>query len=389
MWQLVVVSVRMSISFPSYEQLQARHTMKWTRYPEDVIPLWVAESDFGTCPPVKDALVKAIERETFGYQPDNPGLPKATADFYRERYGFNANPQWIFAVPDVVRALEIAIAWFTPEGSKVIVPVPAYPPFMGLLGATKREGVFIDATGGLDLGEVEKGFQDGARSIILCNPFNPLGFIFDEEYLRELCELADRYDARVLVDEIHAPLVYRGLHVVAAGVSDTAARVCITTTATSKAWNTAGLKCAQILFSNADDVKRWAQLSPVTKDGVSTIGLIAAETAYRLGGEFLEEEIAYLKANYEYLKEELPQAVPGIKVPEMDATYLMWLDCREVALPGGATNPSRFFLEHAKVMMNDGVWFGEQFAGFVRLNFATSREILERAVAQMAESLSS
>lgn len=363
--------------------------MKWTRYPQDVIPLWVAESDFATCPPVKEALAKAVENETFGYQPDNPGLPSATADFYQSRYGFDANPEWIFAVPDVVRALELAVTWFTKPDSKVIVPIPAYPPFVNLLGATRREGIFIDATGGLDLDAVEQGFQDGAGSIILCNPFNPLGYTFDEAFLVQLCDLAARYDARVLVDEIHAPLVYSGKHTVTAGVSDTAAQVCITATATSKAWNTAGLKCAQIIFSNEADVKHWKSLSPVAKDGVSTIGLIAAETAYREGVEFLEEEIAYLKSNYEYLAKALPEALPGIKVPPMDATYLLWLDCREVALPGGATNPSQFFLDNARVMMNDGAWFGEQFAGFVRLNFATSREILERAVSQLAASIKS
>ncbi len=368
------------MKFPSYDKLVARHTMKWTRYPEDVIPLWVAESDFATCEPVKKALAQAVENESFGYQPDGSLLPKATADFYRTRYGFDANPEWIFAVPDVVRALYIAIEHFTAPGSKVIVPVPAYPPFFQLLSATGREGIFLDARGGIDLGEVEQAFKDGAGCILLCNPHNPLGYTFSTDYLRELAELADKYSARVLVDEIHAPLVYDGTHVVAAGVSETAARVCITATATSKAWNTAGLKCAQVIFSNEADVARWKSLSPVIKDGVSTIGLIAAEAAYCEGLDFLEEELEYLRANRDYLLAELPKRIPGIKVPALEATYLLWLDFTDTAVPG---NPSQFFVDNARVAMNDGEFFGEIGKGFTRMNIATSSEILERALDQM------
>ncbi|WP_442873666.1 MalY/PatB family protein [Corynebacterium sp. SCR221107] len=368
------------ISFPTLDELTARHTMKWTRYPSDVLPLWVAESDFATCPPIKKALQAAVENESFGYQPDGSALPAATADFYRNRYGFDAKPEWIFAVPDVVRALYVAISHFTAPGSKVIVPVPAYPPFFQLLSATGREGVFLDARGGLDLDQVEQAFRDGAGSILLCNPHNPLGYTFKQDYLIELAELADRYGARVLVDEIHAPLVYDGAHVVAAGVSATAAKVCITATATSKAWNTAGLKCAQIIFSNEDDVRKWNQLSPVIRDGVSTLGLIAAEVAYTEGLEFLEQELDYLKANRDFVARELPRRIPGVKVPHLEATYLLWLDFTETTVPG---NPSQFFIEHAKVAMNDGEFFGEIGRGHTRLNIATSREILTAALDRM------
>ncbi|MDO4929125.1 MAG: aminotransferase class I/II-fold pyridoxal phosphate-dependent enzyme [Corynebacterium sp.] len=374
------------MDFPTLEQLRNRKTMKWTRYPEDVLPLWVAESDFTTCPAITKALEQAVANETFGYKPDGTSVEQATAQFYNDAYGFAANPDWVFPIPDVVRGLYIAIEHFTAPDSPVVIPLPAYPPFFALLSATGREGIFIDARDGIDLSAVESAFAQGAGSIVLANPFNPLGYIFSAEFLNELTELAARYNARVLVDEIHAPLVFEGTHVVAAGLSETAAKVCITLTATSKAWNTAGLKCAQVIFSNEDDVRRWKQLSPVIKDGVSTIGLLAATAAYNEGREFLREELEYLRGNRDFLHEQLATRLPEVKFGEHTATYLMWLDFTAYDLPGG---PHKFFLEHAKVAFNDGQWFGELGSGCVRLNFATSRGLLSQALDQMVESIRS
>ena len=253
------------MQFPTLDQLKDRRTRKWTVYADDVLPLWIAESDFFTCAPVKQAIMDAIDRESFGYTPATSDLPAAVADFYAERYGWRPDPEMIVAVPDVVRGLALAIEYMTRPGSGVIVPVPAYPPFLELPETTRREMHQIDAYGGIDLGDVEKQFAAGAGSILLCSPNNPLGYTFDAEFLRELCDLAARYDARVLVDEIHAPLVFDGTHVCTANVSETAAQVCLTVTATSKAWNIAGLKCAQMIFSNPADLETWRKMTGVAR----------------------------------------------------------------------------------------------------------------------------
>lgn len=367
------------MKIPSFKQLQARGTLKWTRYPADVIPLWVAESDFETCPAVRERVQEAVTNEYFGYPGDDPGVVTAVADFYRDFYGYDANPRWIAPIPDVVRGVYLAIEHFTPAGSPVIIPTPTYPPFLALLTATGREGVFFDATNGMDLADIRKAFESGAKSMVVANPFNPVGYLLEEEFLHELVALADEFGARLFFDEIHAPLVLEGKHVVAAGLSDLAARVCITITATSKAWNTAGLKCAQLIFSNQDDWNTWSSLSPILKEGVSTIGLIAAEAAYRDGRDFLIEELDYLRDNRDYLVQRIPEAIPGAVVHVPQATYLMWVDVRNTAVGDLGQSPAQFFVDKAKVAFNDGSWFTATGDGFIRVNFATSRELLEEA----------
>lgn len=370
------------MEFPSYEQLSQRGTMKWTRHEHDVIPLWVAESDFATCPPIHEAMQRAVEEERFGYPPSPEGLQQACANFHRERYGFNARPEWIFPLPDVVRGLYIGINEFTEPGSAVVVLTPAYPPFYQVLQACGREGIFIDVSDGLDFDALDRAFQS-AGSMLLCSPHNPLGFAWSRKQLERIVELADRHNVRLLVDEIHAPLVYEGTHIVTASISEAAAKRCITITATSKAWNTAGLKCAQILFSNAEDVRHWESLSPVTKDGVSTLGLLAAETAYAKGVAFLDEELHYLRNNRDHLLEAIPRLLPGAKPHPANATYLMWIDFRGC----GLDQPGEFFLHHARVALNEGTMFGDNGRGFARLNFATSRKLLDEALQRMADAL--
>ena len=222
---------------------------------------------------------------------------------------------------------------------------------------------------------------------MLANPYNPLGRVLDEDYLAELVELAEKYDARILADEIHAPLVYEGRHIPVASLSAAAAERTITVTATSKAFNTAGLKCAQIIFSNTADVHTWNGLTGVAKDGTGTLGVLAAETAYRECGDFLDEEIAYLRQTRDWLVEELPQRIPGLKTSKPDATYLLWLDFADTAI-GGNPQPAKWLRENARVALNEGDTFGTGGPGHARLNFSTSREILEEALDRMERALS-
>ncbi len=370
------------MEFPDLESLQARGTRKWTQYDDDVLPLWVAESDFPTAPAVKDAIKRAVENETFGYTPAPQAqvLPQVLADFYATRYGWRPDEDKIFPVPDVVRGLLLAIMYFT-EGD-VIVPVPAYHPFLEIAETAGRNRVEVGSTGGLDLMEVEAAFRNGAGSIILTNPFNPGGWMFDADELDQICAIARRYTGRVLVDEIHAPLVFDGVHVCAAANNPD---VCITVTATSKAWNVAGLKCAQMIFSNDADAETFKGLTGVAKDGTGTLGIIAAEACYRDGVEFLDREVEALRDNRDWLVENLPKRIPGIRFDVPAATYLMFLDFSGTALT--TPHPAAYLRTHAKVALNEGASFGPGGEHKARLNFATSPAILDKAVDRIAEAV--
>ncbi|RNE49602.1 MalY/PatB family protein [Corynebacterium alimapuense] len=375
------------MEFPTLEQLKNRQTRKWTVYDDDVLPMWIAESDFSTFPPIKQAIAKAVENESFGYTPARSDLPEAVSDFYAHHYGWRPGPEAVLPVPDVVRGLLLAVEHMTRPDSSVIVPVPSYPPFLEIPKTAGREMVEINAYGGLDLAEIEAAFAAGAGSILLASPNNPLGYTFDEEFLTSLCALADRYNARVLVDEIHAPVVLDGTHIAAAGLNKVAAQVCVTVTATSKAWNIAGLKCAQMILTNPEDRKTWSKMTGVAKDGTSTLGIFAAIACYRLGEDYLADQAAYLRENRDLLVSELPKRVPGLKVTNPEATYLMWLDFSETAI-GHLERPAVWLLENARLAFNDGLFFGTGGLHHTRLNFATSRELLEDALDRLESAFS-
>lgn len=387
-----MVSRMSDVTFPDIDTLRARGTLKWTAYPADVLPLWVAESDAATCPAVLDAVRAAVDREYFGYPRRSVAdLAEATSDWYADRYGWRPSPDRIHPVADVVRGVTLAVRYLTRPGSAIVLPVPAYMPFFEVGPATDRDIVHVPTlTDGPDPAAVEKAFADGAGSLILCNPNNPLGFTFTAERLRELADIAAKYDARIISDEIHAPVVLEGEHVPAASVSDVADSVTITVTATSKGWNTAGLKCAQILLNEADDAT-WRGLTHVIKEGVSTLGMVSATAAYRDGGAWLDEFKDVLRANVDTIERRLPEVAPGAVFTRPQASYLAWIDFRGVDgivdRDGNPVEPQKWLLDNAKVALNPGPAFGDGGAGHVRLNFATSPEILNEALDRIGAAL--
>lgn len=374
------MSVNNAVTFPSLDKLRSRGTVKWTAYPPDVLPLWVAESDATTCPAVSAAIDEACQREQFGYlSQDISALTTATADFSAVRYGWRPNPDNIFAVADVVRGVTLAVERFTRPDSAIVVPTPAYMPFFQVGPALGRETVCIPTLAdGPDLGALERAFADGAGCLILCNPNNPLGFTYSADKLREITDLAARFGARVISDEIHGPVVLDGTHTPTASVSDTAAAVTIAVTATSKGWNTAGLKCAQIIF-NDEDAKTWRKLPFIVREGASILGVAAATAAYRDGVPWLDNFVDVLRTNRETLRTRLSTIAPQARFNPPQASFLAWLDLGDV--PGiDKGDPAAWLMENAKIALNPGFAFGEGGAGHVRLNFATSPEILGEAL---------
>jgi cystathionine beta-lyase len=374
------------------EELRGRNTIKWNYFEPDVLPLWVAEMDFPTAPAVLDGVRACVAGEEFGYPPvKEDALPRATADWCRRRYRWPVAPDWVRVVPDVLKGMEVVINFLTRPESPVILPVSAYMPFFDILQVTGRQRVEIPTVQQdsgryiFDLEALDRAFARGAGSLILCNPNNPLGTAFTADELRAIVAVAAHHNARVIADEIHAPLVYDRPHVAAASVSDAAAETVITLVSASKGWNLPGLMCAQVILSNTRDIDEWDRINMLHKMGVSTVGIRANIAAYQYGGPWLDELLVYLQANRDHLARALPESAPGVRMNSPEATYMSWVDFRALKLP---TEPAEYLLSQAKVALSPGIPFGATVgSGFARLNFATTRAILDRAVEAIAAAL--
>ncbi|WP_343600091.1 MalY/PatB family protein [Mycobacterium sp.] len=375
------------------DQLRGRNTIKWNHFEPDVLPLWIAEMDFPTAPAVLDAVRACVANEEFGYPPVSAHtLPQTTADWCRARYGWHIEPQWVQVVPDVLKGIEVVVTFLTRPESPVVLPVPAYMPFFDVLRVTGRQRVEIpmpqqdSGRYEIDLDALDAAFAGGAGSLILCNPNNPLGTAFTADELRVIADIAARHGARIIADEIHAPLVYDRPHVAAASVSDTAADTVVTLLSASKGWNLPGLMCAQVVLSSPRDLDEWHRINMLHKMGASTVGIRANIAAYRHGGPWLDDLLGYLRASRDHLARALPESAPGVKVNTPEATYMSWVDFRALDLPA---EPAEYLLPKAKVALSPGIPFGRTVSsGFARLNFATTRTILDRAIEAMAAALS-
>lgn len=375
----------------SPEAMRRRKTSKWSNYPEDVIPLWVAEMDFPTAPVIAEALADAVKREQFGYVPQeaNRALAEAFAGWALRRYGWVVEPSCVHALPDVLKGVELGIEFYSPASSPIVLPTPAYMPFFEVPRSLRRPCIEVPTLfeGGrrvLDLEGISTAFSKGARSIILCNPYNPLGRSFEKEELLALAEVVESHGARVVSDEIHAPLTYQKTHVPYASVSELAASHSVTVVSASKAWNLPGLKCAELVTTNERDEEIWGSISRLATHGASTLGIHANRVAFNEGGDWLDETLVHLERNRRLLAELLSDLLPDVNYVVPEATYLAWLDFNALGLD---EEPAEFFLDNARVAMNPGLAFGENGRGCSRLNFATSGGILEQALAAMAKAV--
>jgi len=356
--------------------------VKWSLYGPDVLAAWVAEMDFDVAPVVRAAILDAVDREDFGYvEGDLSALTTATSDVLAAQHVWSVPPARIFPIADVLAGIAAAFAAFVPEGAPIVVPTPAYPPFFEVVELARRPLVSAPLRDGtLDLDRIDAAFAAGAGAILLCSPHNPTGRVFSSDELRALAAIVDQHGVRVVADEVHAPLVYSPRrHVPYASLTEATAAHTITVTSASKAFNLAGLKCAQVIASNHEDARRWRQLRVHEVPGPTPIGVAATIAAYNDGREWLGDLVAYLDANRKLLRELVVSQLPGVTMRDPEATFLAWLDCAAL----GHGDPARFFLDHAHVALSDGPPFGPGCEQFVRLNFATSHELLEQIVVAM------
>lgn len=366
------------------ELLRERRSAKWTTYPPEVLPAFVAEMDFPLADPVKEALLQAIRRDDTGYaNAPASGLAEAFAGFAERRFGWRLDPGQVTATGDVVGGLKALLRVVTDPGDRVIINPPVYYPFFSIIPETGCETVEVPTLEGgrLDLAGIAAAFSEGARAMILCSPHNPTGSVPTREALEELAEIADRHGAWILADEIHAPLTLPGTtHTPFLDVSPASRRCGICVTSASKTFNIAGLGCALFVTSGERPRDAIARLSPGDKHP-GHLGVLAAEAAFTRGEGWLDQVIRQLDHNRHLLTELLEEHLPAAGYVPPDASYLAWVDASQL---GMGPDPAAPILERGGTAVSSGPGFGEEGAGYFRLNIGTSPELIEAAVISIA-----
>lgn len=380
----------------SLDDLRRRTSEKWRRYPPDVLPAWIAEMDVPLAEPVARALTDAIALGDTGY-PMGTDYAEALAEFAGQRWGWNPKIEHTVLVPDVMLGIVEVLKLLTGPGDAVVISPPVYPPFYGFIGGSERRVVEapLDAAHRLDPEALDRAFAEavaGGRraAYLLCSPHNPTGTVHTVDELGMVTELADRHGVRVVADEIHAPLVHAG-GTFLPYLSTPGSERGLAVLSASKAWNLAGVKAA-VAVAGPEAASDLARMPKVAGDGASHLGVIAHVAALRYAGPWLDALLAGLDDNRRLLGDLLARQLPqvGYRIP--DGTYLAWLDCRALELPGGGTSEpaggaAEVFLERGRVAVVSGSVFGTGGAGHVRFNFGTSPELLTEAVRRMAAAL--
>ena len=378
------------------EQLRAQGSMKWTMFPR-TIGAWVAESDLGTAPAVAAALHAAVAGGQLGYLPRAVATEHAaaTSEWMRDHYDWEVPRGRVHHLPDVISGLEVAMEHFSRPGSAVIVPTPAYMPFLTVPKRHDRTVIEVplaeapDPHGGarqtLDLDAIDRELGAGAGLVVLCNPLNPGGRVFERAELEALAAVVERHGARVFADEVHAPIVFDGArHVPYASVSAAAAGHSITVTSASKAFNLAGTKAAQLILTNDADAEVWQKLGPMAGHGASILGIIANTAAYREGRDWLAATVAYYDENRRALRDLLAEHLPAVGYRMPEGTYIAWLDVRRLGL---GDDPAATLRERAGLAVTDGRACGAAGAGHVRVILATPRPVVEQIVQRLASAV--
>jgi len=371
--------------------LRKRGGLNWSLYP-GALGSFVAEMDYGCASEIIEALHVGMDDLRFGYLPPVlvGEMAQACAGWLAESYGWQVTAADIRPVADVIAGLQIAIESFSRPGSAIVVPTPAYKHFLDVPLRSGRKVVevpmvLVEDRWEFDLDALDQACAAGAGLMILCSPYNPLGRVFSNAELRAVSEVVERHGLRVFADEIHCPVVFNGAtHIPYATVSPAASAHTITALSASKAWNLAGLKCAQVVLSNDADRETWTGLGMAAEIGTSNPGLIAHAAAYRRAGPWLHDVLGYLDRNRIRLSELVAQLLPGVVYRPPEGTYLAWLDCTALDL---GDRPGSFFADHARVVFTEGVDCGDAGRGCVRLNLATPQPILDEIVDRMAKAL--
>ena len=372
---------------PPLAELHERRSLKWEGRAPDVLAATVAEMDFPLAPPVAEALHAAVDRHDLGYAHARiPRLAEAFAGFAARRLGWRVDPERVRLLPDaMVGVIELA-RMLAGEDRSVALATPAYRPFLADLpavGLDVREVPLRD-DGATDLDGLRAEFERGTRVFLLANPHNPTGRVLPRAELERLAESCAERGVWVIADEIHAPLTLSGAtHVPWLEVSDAARSCGIALTSASKAFNLAGLKAA-LLVTASERARAAADRLPPQAVHAGLLGVVAAEVAFAEGDAWLDAVLTQLDANRALLGRLLSEQLPEVVWTPPQASYLAWLDCRALGL---GDDPAGTFLERGRLALAPGTDYGRSGAGYARLNFGTSAELVGEMVQRMAHAV--
>jgi cysteine-S-conjugate beta-lyase len=380
----------MKYDFDQVVERKGTDSIKWQRYGNEVIPLWVADMDFVSPEPIVKALHERVDHGVFGYAGPGEELISVIKERLKRLYGWDVSTEHIVFVPGVVTGLNLAFHLFADPGDGVLVQPPVYSHFITdpvIRGRTLVDPPLIKKgdTYEIDFDAFEKTITTRTRIYVLCNPHNPVGRVFRTDELERLADICTRHNILICADEIHCDLLYPGYqHIPIATLGNEVAERTITFMSPSKTFNLAGLKCSFAVITNPLLRKAWVRGSEGLIPHVNIMGLTAALAGFKDGQDWLDQCLSYLTSNRDFLVEYVREKLPSISMTCMEGTYLAWLDCTKSGIRG---NPFYFFLREGKVALNDGAECGKGGEGFVRLNFACPRKTLVDALERMTGAL--
>ncbi|MDF1513223.1 MAG: PatB family C-S lyase [Anaerolineae bacterium] len=364
---------------------------KWQKYDEGVLPMWVADMDFQSPPGVIETLVDRIQHGVFGYEESPVELKDQIAAWFHRRYGWSIGTESIVFLPGVVPGFNWAVRKFLSEEDGLLVQSPVYPHILhsasvcGVQGHINPLHRTADGTYSIDFDDFENQLSQKTSMFLLCNPHNPVGRVFDREELERMADLCLKHNVLICSDEIHGDLVFSGhQHIPIGSLSSEVAAKSITLHAPSKTFNIAGLKCAFAVIPNRDLRQQFKASMGDLLGSANSLGYAASLAAYKLGEPWLAALLQHLEENRDYLMHYLKNNIPEIQLACPEGTYLAWLNCSDLHLP---LSPHEFFLEHARVALNDGAAFGDDGEDYVRLNFGCPRTMLSDALERMRRAL--
>lgn len=356
----------------------------------DLLPLWIADMDFAAPEEVQNALLKRIEHGIYGYVGAMDSAKEAICHWLSRRHGWEIQANSLLFTPGVLGGISMTLDQFTKEGDGVVIQPPVYPPFAAIVRNLNRkllENPLTETGIGeyqMDLAGLEDLFKkEQPQWLILCNPHNPIGRVWSRKELEELAYLCKKYQVSVLSDEIHADLVYGDrAYTPFALVAEPLGVTVLTGYAASKAFNLPGLTTSFWIISDLEKRKKvWSSFEKYKITEPNIFGILALEACYSKCEEWLDDLLQYLKMNAYYVNEMVNYHGVGMQVNFPEATYLSWLDCRGMGLSQEALK--KFFVEEAKVGLNDGTTFGQVGTGFMRLNFGCPRSVLREGLEQI------